>query len=402
MKTTELPGQRLPHQESSLDIAASNQNDDGLSRRSFLKAGALAGGGAALGSASVTAMASSGTDSGQQGDGLEITISGYAFDHVKALADGQVQVEGCNARFESGKIGDLNTHVFEGPRSLEITEVGLSPFMLAYANEDFRDYSLLPVFPLRLFRQKSVFINADSGIEKPEDLKGRRVGTPGYSSTSLTWIRGFMQHEYGIGPQDVEWVVSAVDSSAKDAGKVSKQESMVPDGISINVGPEGKDESEMLVDGDVDAFFYAAEPKDFTAGNPKIRRLFADPRAIERDYYARTGIFPIMHVVAMRNDVIDANPWLPEAAFNAYSEAKQLHYKELRSKWIFGTMPWFGQEFEETRELMGENFWPYGIEANRTSLEALFQYSHEQGLASKQLTIEDLFHPSTLEFAEKS
>ena len=401
MKTADLPGQQ-PHSDTSLDNAASNENDNGLSRRGFLKAGALAGGGAVLGGASVMAMASSGTDSGQQGDGMEITISGYAFDHVKALADGQVQVDGCNATFEPGKIGDLNTHVFEGPQSLEITEVGLSPFMLAYANEDFRDYSLLPVFPLRLFRQKSVFINADSGIRKPEDLKGRRVGTPGYSSTSLTWIRGFMQHEYGVKPEDVEWVVSAVDSSAGDAGKVSKQESMVPDGISISVGPEGKDESDMLVDGDVDALFHAAEPKDFTAGNPKVRRLFADPRTIERDYYARTGIFPIMHVVAMRNDVIDANPWLPEAVFNAYSQAKQIHYDELRVKWIFGTMPWFGQEFEETRELMGENFWPYGIEANRTSLEALFQYSHEQGLASKRLTIEELFHPSTLAFAEKS
>ena len=322
MKTRDLHGQQLPCHDTRLDTTALNENDNGLSRRGFLKASALAGGGAVLGGASVTAMASSGTDSGQQNDGLKITISGYALDHIKPLADGQVQVEGCDATFEPGKIGDLNTHVFEGPQSLEITEVGLSPFMLAYANEDFRDYSLLPVFPLRLFRQKSVFINADSGIRKPEDLKGRRVGTPGYSSTSLTWIRGFMQHEYGVKPEDVEWVVSAVDSSAKDAGKVSKQESMVPDGISISVGPEGKDESDMLVDGDVDALFHAAEPKDFTAGNPKVRRLFADPRAIERDYYARTGIFPIMHVVAMRNDVIDANPWLPEAVFNAYSAGK--------------------------------------------------------------------------------
>jgi 4,5-dihydroxyphthalate decarboxylase len=368
-----------------------------VSRRDFLKFAALAGGAAVMGNVHATAApAARGATAGK----LDITIAGYAFDHVRALADGKVEVEGCNTTFQPGKIGDLNTHVFSGPRELEVTEVGLSPFMLAYANEGFRDYSLIPVFPLRLFRHKSVFVHADRGIKRPEDLRGGKIGTPGYSSTSLTWIRGFMQHEYGVKPEDVEWVVSAADSSAKDAGKVSKQESVVPKGISISTGPEGKDESDMLVDGDVDALFHAAEPKAFTDGHPKIRRLFVDPRTTERDYFARTGIFPIMHVVAMKNDIIDANPWLPEAVFNAYAQAKQMHYEQMRMGWIFGTLPWYGQELEETRAVMGENFWPYGIEANRKTLDALFQYSHEQGLANKRLSIEELFHPSTLHLAE--
>jgi len=376
-------------------------SDAGLSRRSFLKTGAVAGGAAIMGGSTLASLAADQSLEISEASGaLDITIAGYSFDHVQALVDGRVQVKGCNTTFQRGKIGDLNTHVFSGPRELEVTEVGLSPFMLAYANEDFRDYSLIPVFPLRLFRHKSIFIHADRGIERPEDLKGKRIGTPGYSSTSLTWIRGLMQHEYGVKPENVEWVVSAVDSSAKDAGKVSKQESIVPEGISISVGPEGKDESEMLVDGDVDALFHAAEPTAFTEGHPKIRRLFADPRATERDYFARTGIFPIMHAVAMKNDVIDANSWLPEAVFNAYSQAKQMHYGEMHMKWIFGTLPWFGQEFEETRELMGENFWPYGVEPNRKTLDALFQYSYEQGLAKKRLSIEELFHPATLDFMD--
>ena len=298
-----------------------------LSRREFVKLAGAAGGAALMGGTSLASPASEQlTKSGEAGGALDITIAGYPVDHVRALADGKVPVKGCNVTFQAGKIGDLNTHVFSGPQELEVTEIGLSPFMLAYANEGFRDYSLIPVFPLRLFRQKSVFINTDSGIKTPEDLKGRRVGTPGYSSTSLTWIRGFMQHEYGVKPEDVEWVVSAADSSAKDAGKVSKQESMVPDGISISEGPEGKDESEMLVDGDVDALFHAAEPKAFAAGHPKVKRLFADSRATERDYFKRTGIFPIMHAVAMKNAIIDAHPWLPEAVFMAYSQAKQMQY----------------------------------------------------------------------------
>jgi len=373
------------------------------SRREFLKTGALSGstllaGGGLLATSGATASMKSNKVPG----GLDITIAGYPFDHVRPLIDGSVQVEGCNATFEHGKIGDLNTHVFDGPQKLEVTEVGLSPFMLAYANQGFRDYSLIPVFPLRLFRHKSIFINTDSGIRHPEDLKGKRVGTPGYSSTSLTWIRGFLQHEYEVRPEDLEWVVSAADSSAKDAGKMSEQENIQPKGISVSVGPEGKDESDILVDGYVDALFHAAEPRAFTEDHPKIKRLLPNPRKTERDYYSRTGIFPIMHAVAVRNDIIDKHPWLPEAVFNAYAQAKQVRYDEMQMGWVLGTLPWYGQELEETRAVMGENFWPYGIEDNLKTLNALFQYSHEQGLAKKRLSVEELFHPSTLHFTDLS
>jgi 4,5-dihydroxyphthalate decarboxylase len=368
-------------------------------RRDFLRLGALAGTGLATGPTwGSTARENDVQPTAEKP--LDLEVSGYAFDHVRPLIDGDVQIAGCNTTFHPGKIGDLNTHVFSGPRTLDVTEIGLSPFMLAYANDDFRAYSLLPVFPLRLFRHKSVFIHADRGIERPEDLKGRRVGTPGYSSTSLTWIRGFMQHEYGVSPEDIDWVVSAADSSAKDAGKISAQEQVVPEGISISVGPPGKDESDLLLDGDVDALFHAAEPKAFIEGNPKVKRLFNDPRAAERDYFRRTGIFPIMHAVAIRNDLIDAHPWLPEAVFNAYSQAKQQRYEAMRREWLLGTLPWYGQELDETRALMGENFWPYGIAENEQTLNALFQYSHEQGLAKKRLTIDELFHPSTLQLAD--
>ena len=209
-----------------------------------------------------------------------------------------------------------------------------------------------------------------------------------------------MSDEYGVRPEDVQWVVSADDSSAKEAGAASKQENVLPDGVSITVGPHGKDESDLLLDGDVDALFHAIEPRAFAERHPKVKRLFDDPRATERAYFEKTGIFPIMHAVAIRNNVIDANPWMPEAVFSAYSRAKQIEYKAMQNRWIFGTLPWFGQEFDETREVMGENFWPYGIEPNRKALNAMFQYSYDQGLAKKRLQIEDLFHPSTIGFAE--
>ena len=362
-------------------------------RRELLKTAGL---GAALGLPGLTRVR------GAEISKSEITIAGYkSFDRCAALADGRVAVAGFDHQFEAAGIGDMNTHVFGGPGTRDVTEIGLHPFMLAYANDGFRNYSLLPVFPLRAFRHKSIFIRTDRGIAEPGDLEGRKIGTPGFSSTSLTWLRGIMEHEYGIKQSDIQWVVSAKDSSAGVAGKVSKQENMIPEGLSVSKGPEGKDESQMLLDGDVDALFHAAEPRAYVDGNPIVGRLFPDFRVTERAYFAKTGIFPIMHAVAMRNEVIDRYPKLPKALFDAYSQAKGLAYETLRKTgWADISLPWIAQEIEETRKLMGENFWSYGIGENQRALNALFQYSHEQGLASLKLKIEDLFHPSTLEFAE--
>ncbi len=192
---------------------------------------------------------------------LRLKSSGYPFEHLKPLLTGKVQVEGVEVEFVPGTIGNINTLVFSGSTDLAFTEIGLVPYLLATANDGFSAYSLLPVFPLRMFRHKSIFVHADAGIESPADLKGRRIGTPGYSSTSLTWIRGTLQDEYGVSPRDIEWVVAAADSSAAVSGKTSKQEQVVPEGISISTGPEGKDESDLLVDRDVDALFHAAEPR---------------------------------------------------------------------------------------------------------------------------------------------
>jgi 4,5-dihydroxyphthalate decarboxylase len=369
------------------------------SRRRFLKTSAVAAG-AAIGLNASYPQNVLAVDQ-KTSKGPSITISGYKLDRVEALIDGRVQVDGFDARFEEAGIGDMNTHIFSGPKTREVSEIGLSPFMLAYANEGFRDYTLIPVFPLRLFRHKSIFVRTDRGIQSPEDLRGKKVATPGYSSSSLTWLRGIMQHEYGIKPDDIQWVISTKDSSAEAAGKASKQEQVMPDGIAFTRGPAGMDESDLLVSGEVDALFHAAEPRCYIEGHPKVARLFADFRTTERAYYAKTGIFPIMHAVAIRKDMIEKYPQFPKVVFNAYSQAKKLMYNHMRKLgWVTISLPWVGQEIEETRALMGDNYWPYGIEPNRKALEALFQYSYEQGLASKKLTIEELFHPSTMELME--
>ena len=374
----------------------SNTDNTNLSRRAFVR------------NALVTAIAASSfraygvtENTAGKSNKLPLKIAGYEFDRVAGLVDGRVEVSGCDSTFEIAGIGDMNTDVFNGEQTRDVTEIGLHPYMLAYANESFRDYSLIPVFPLRVFRHKSIFININSGIKKPEDLRGRKVATPGFSSTSLTWLRGIVQHEYGVRPEEIEWVVSSKDSSAEVAGKVSKQESMIPEGLNVTRGPVGKDESDLLVERDVDALFHAAEPRAYVQGHPDVARLFSDYRQAERDYFTKTGIFPVMHAVAIRNSLVDKYPWLTEAVFDAYSQAKQLMYNELKTiGWATISLPWAGKELEETRAVMGENFWPYGVEANRKALETLFQYSYEQGFAREKLKIEEVFHPSTLNFKE--
>ncbi len=379
--------------------------NNGTSRRDFIKTAAVAAGSAGALSACSKAAVSPSPDQGgspsQEASGLPITFTGYRYDRFEALIDGRVPIEGCDLTFQESGIGKMNTHVFSGPQTVDVTEIGLHPYMLAYANDGFRGYSLIPVFPMRLFRHKSVFIRTDRGIKGPEDLRGKVIGALGYSSTSLTWIRGFFEHEYGIRPVDVEWVISNKTSEGRSGG-TSKQEKIYPEGLAIRQGPVGVDESELLVSGEVDALFHVGEPRAFVAGNPIVARLFPDYRRTERAYFAKTGIFPIMHAVAVRDDLIEEHPWLLEAVFNAFSQAKQLTYDHLeKAAWVMDSLPWIGQEFEETRELMGDNYWPYGIAPNRTALEALFRYSYEQGLAGRELTIEELFHPSTLEFSEQ-
>ena len=326
---------------------------------------------------------------------LSLAAAGYRFPRTEALFNGAVPVEGSAATFEEAGIGDINTNLFSGEQTWDFAEIGLHPFILAYANDGFRDYSLLPIFPLRVFRHKSVFIRTDRGIKNPEDLKGKTVATPGYSSTSLTWIRGILQDEYGVKPEDVEWVLARKDSSAGVSGKVSAQENVIPEGISIRQGPPGLDESELLVSGEVDALFHAVIPRAFVEGHPKVARLFSDSRIVEQTYYEKTGIFPIMHAVAVRKTLLDENPWLAGSLFDAYSKAKHLAYKRMNAMgWAADMLPWYGQELEATRDIMGSDWYSYGLQGNEGALNALLRYSHEQGLSSRQLTIQELFHPA--------
>jgi 4,5-dihydroxyphthalate decarboxylase len=330
----------------------------------------------------------------------EVKIAGYAYDRVRAIQDGRLGLDGFDVRFHVEDIYSLNKHLFGPQRTYEVSETGLIPYVTRYANEDFRAYTLIPVFISRTFRHRNIFVRTDSGIEKPEDLRGRRVGTPGYGMSSHTWIRGFLQDVYGVKPEDMQWIETTKSS---DGGKLNSGfgKYFLPKDFPLKRGPEGVDESEMIIAGDVDALITAIEPKAYTDGHPKIKRLFPDVRAVEREYYKKTGVFPIMHVVAVRKDFADANPSLPKALFSMYSQAKQAAYDDLEAAEVLKvTLPWVNQDLEETRALMGENFWPYGVKANRKELDLVLRYTHEQGLAKRRLKVEEIFHHSTLNLIE--
>jgi 4,5-dihydroxyphthalate decarboxylase len=366
------------------------------SRREFMK---ISVAGAAVGALGLSCgRAGQVVETGKR---QQVNVAGYDYDRVRSIMDGQVGIEGADVNFQVEDIYRVNKSAFGTERKYEVTELGLIPFISKYINNDFRDYTLIPVFISRIFRHRNVFVHVDSGIEKPEDLRGKRVGTPGYGMSANTWIRGFLLDDYGLKANDLRWIETTKSSDGGALNTKGLGGYFLPDDFPLEIGPPGVDESELLLSGDCDALITAITPKAFLDGNPKIKQLFPDVRAAERTYYKKTGLFPIMHVVALRTDFIKANPSLPKAVFEMYSKAKQKAYANLETTTSLKvTLPWVTQEFEDTRNLMGKNFWPYGIEANRKELELVMRYTHEQGLVKRRLKFEELFHPSTLKLEE--
>ena len=367
-------------------------SENRLSRRACLRA--AAGGGLGVLAATRTRQAPAAQNL------TRLKIGGYAYDRVRAIQDGRLGVDGFDVHFHAEDIYGLNRQLFGPEQTYEVSETGLIPFVTQYANRNFRAYTLLPVFVSRIFRHRNIFVRTGSGIEKPEDLRGKRIGTPGYGSSACTWIRGFLQDVHGVKPEDMNWVETTKSS---DGGKTNKNlgNYFLPKDFPLTKGPDDVDESQVLVAGDVDALITAITPKAFLERHPMVKRLFSDVRSAEREYYTTTGIFPIMHAVAIRRDLADAHPTLPRMLFEMYSRAKQAAYDDLETTTSLKvTLPWVTQEFEETKKVMGDNFWPYGVEANRKELELVMRHTHEQGLVKRPLRIEEIFHPSTLELSE--
>jgi len=266
----------------------------------------------------------------------KIKVAGYAYDRVQAIKDGLVGIEQADVSFDNENIYSLNAQAFGPQKTYEVTELGLIPYVSKYINDDFRDYVLIPVFISRTFRHRNIYVHADSGIEKPEDLRGKRVGTPGYGMSASTWIRGMLLDQYGVKADEMRWI-ETTKSSDKGTLNTGFAQYYFPDNFPLEKGPPSVDESELLLSGGCDALITAITPKAYIDGNPKIHRLFTDIKSTEQQYYKETGLFPIMHVVAVRADAAKEKPWLPAAAMQMYSEAKQIVYDNLATTTVLRT-----------------------------------------------------------------
>jgi 4,5-dihydroxyphthalate decarboxylase len=353
------------------------------------------------GAAALGLMTSGNGVASAEATGPKIKVAGYSYDRIQAIKDGKVGIDRADVSFHDSNIYTLNDLAFGPKKIFEVTELGLIPYVTQYINDGFRGYIPIPVFISRTFRHRNIYVHVDSGIEKPEDLRGRKIGTPGYGSSANTWVRGMLNDQYGIAAADMQWIEARKSSDIK--GTVSTANGggsryQLPDDFPLVSGPVGVDESELLLSGGCDALITPITPLAFMEGNPKIRQLFSPLKAAEQDYYRDTGLFPIMHVVAVRADVAKEVPWLPAEVFRMYSEAKQVAYANLATTTVLRTsLPWVTEEYEETRQLMGDDYWRYGIESNRKELEAVMRYTYEQGLVKEYGKFEDIFHPNTFD-----
>jgi 4,5-dihydroxyphthalate decarboxylase len=322
---------------------------------------------------------------------LPITVATWDYDRVRALVDGRVRIEGCDVNYLTMPVEEcFERAYFHG--EFDVTEIGFSPFLIALSR-GITPYVAVPAFLSRMFRHSAIYIRTDRGIDGPADLRGKTVGVPEYQMSAVMWVRGFLQDEFGIAAGDINWVQGGLQA----AGRRDKFPLNLPDGFPLAAAPAGTTLSDMLADGRLDAVMSARRPPCFVAGHPQVRRLFPDYRAAEQDYYRRTGIFPIMHAVGIRRELHERHPWLAASVYKAFAQAKRLSEAEFAETTALKVgLPWVNAEYDATRALMGEEFWSYGIESNRSTLDAMARYSFEQGLAVRLLSVEEMFAPSTM------
>ncbi|MCW5770462.1 MAG: ABC transporter substrate-binding protein [Rhodospirillaceae bacterium] len=319
---------------------------------------------------------------------LDISIATGDYDRVRAIKEGRVRIEGCTARYLTPPLEELFIRALVAAE-FDACEVSLSSYLIARSRGK-TAYRALPIFLSRVFRHSAFYIRTDRGIRTPEDLKGKTVGVPEYQMTAALWARGLLEDEYGVPPSAIDWRNGGLEQT----GRVEKLKLDLPESIRLTpIGPEDT-LSAMLADGRLDALVTPRAPSCFARGAANVARLFPDYRSAERDYFRKTGLFPIMHVLAVREALLEAHPWLASSLFFAFKEAKNMAVHALEEMGVsMVTVPWLASELADLRALMGEDFWPYGIEKNRKALDAALRYSWSQGLSARKLPIEEAFVP---------
>lgn len=323
---------------------------------------------------------------------LRLTLACWDYDRTRALADGSVKPDGIELTYLPLPVEETFFRMLRH-REFDVSEMSLSSYCVQLSRPD-PAFIAIPVFPSRFFRHSCIFVNARSGIREPADLKGRRVGSPEYQMTAPVWIRGILSDEFGVRVEDVEHYTGGEEEPGRD----EKLALDLPASIRVRrIGPK-QTLSAMIADGELDALFTARAPSTFASRPQDVQRLFADFAAVEREYWRRTRIFPIMHVVVIRRDVYRAHPWVAQSLCKAFGLAQRRAYRDLAETAALKTMlPWLTAHVEEARREMGEDWWSYGLAPNRHVLETFLRYHHEQGLSRERLAPEALFAPETLE-----
>jgi 4,5-dihydroxyphthalate decarboxylase len=320
---------------------------------------------------------------------LKLTIAGGDYDRTRPIMDGRVRIPGCDVTYLKMLPAEL---FFRAIRygEFDVCELSISSYMLQLQRGQ-TPYTAIPVFLSRSFRQSNLSIRTDRGINGPADLKGKVVGVPEYQLTAAVWLRGLLRDEHGIESWDMKWRTGGLEIP----GREERAPINLPDKYDYaKIG--NKTLAGMLESGEIDALISPHDPSCLKRGAPNVARMWDDYRAEEQAYYQRTGVFPVMHLVAVKKTLVEQFPWLPATLYKAFSEAKAIAIEDLKFRTVpTATLPWLQAEVEATEKAMGKDYWPYGLEANRDVLEKLIRYSHEQHLTEPGLKPEDLFDKTT-------
>jgi 4,5-dihydroxyphthalate decarboxylase len=322
---------------------------------------------------------------------LQLTFACGDYDRTRALEEGTVRPDGIDLTYLRLPVEETFFRMMRY-REFEVAELSLSSYVTSL-DLDEPPFVALPVFTSRQFRHAGIFVHVDAGIDEPEDLRGKVVGTPEWQLTANVWIRGMLADHHGVPVESVEYRTGGQETP----GRVEKAAVDLGEGIRIRPIPEGKTLSAMLAAGEIDAFQGPRVPSSFVPGGT-VRRLFPDPVTAEKQYFAETGIFPIMHVVVVRRDVYERHPWVAQSLTKALHLAKQKAMAELYDASALRFMlPWLIPGLEDARALMGEDYWSYGLPANERVLSTFLRYHHEQKLSRRLHRPADLFAPEATE-----
>ncbi|MGH6790743.1 MAG: ABC transporter substrate-binding protein [Pseudolabrys sp.] len=320
---------------------------------------------------------------------LKLSVAVGPYDRTRALVDGTVQIDSVQAACMTLSPEEIFFRAFRHAE-FDICELSLSSFTVKTAQGNC-PYVGVPAFVSRAFRHTSIYVRTDR-VKKPADLKGKKVGLPEYQLTANVWARALLD-EHGVKPSDVHWIRGGVEN----ADRPEKIPITLPPDVKLENAPRGKTISALLAEGAIDGFI-APRPPSVPKGTPNIGWLFPDPTAAAKDYFKRTGIFPIMHIVGVRREIADKNPWLPGAVFKAFEQSKAAALDLLGDTSATKvTLPFVEEQLKAARDLMGDDFWPYGLDANRKTLETFLHHHHAQGLSQRLMKPEELFHPGTHE-----